>query len=257
MTPPVVPWGLDAKIDEWMRKQTALEFYCQAPEHNDSDGTTQEPTSNGKQASTSETNNWINDWKPPTDGIVWLADNVDTLEGLVRRKFYKDYKAAQRAVSKAVKEGGIQCIGTKKTKKGRRPEAYCGSPSSCLQHDLLGTEFRGAYSDVYCERGAKLLHGCDLIFHFTNERRGFVEIDTGTMTLNSKQRDRWHQYEDAQGVVLVVTKSLKRMKNLQEISEEIGDFSLFGVLDEVIKNSWGECYENIDGVAMSVEQVWK
>jgi len=50
MTPPVVPWGLDAKIDEWIRKQATLEFYCQTPKYHDSDDSTQEPTANRKQA---------------------------------------------------------------------------------------------------------------------------------------------------------------------------------------------------------------
>ena len=188
--------------------------------------------------------------------IEWLRENPDTYEGLARRGFFKEYKTAQRVVSKAFKKGQIKCIGTVKGENGRPALVFCGSRSSSIEHDLLGTELRGAYEGVSAERGGKLDHNCDLILHFSPSERGYVEIDTTKVSLN-KQKLRWRKYVDVQGVVLVVTTGPERMRNLQNISEEIGAFALFGILDEIIADPWGEVYETINGVRVTVEEPWR
>ena len=249
MVRPMVPWGLKRRIEEWKEWMHQTGFYairCEAVE-------TQEPAA--EEVAEHESPDSRLPVTDALDGVTFASHNPTTISQIVELGLEDNYKTAHKRIAQAVKKGVLQWIGKLKQGKGPPTKVASGYPSSIPGHEFLGSRFRGAYLDVAAERGPNLPRGCDLILRYSAKICALVEIDSGSVS-HSKQRERWRQYDGEQNLLLVVTSSRERMKNLQANAERVAAIALFGVLDEVVKDPWGQVYEVIDGRPISLGTAW-
>lgn len=144
-------------------------------------------------------------------------------------------------------------MGALQGETGRGKNVYCGWRPRSLEHDYELTKWCRCYPGLEYERGNELERGADAIA-WSDAAKAYLELDTGSMPLE-RVRQRWEQYRDSDGYLIVITTTEKRLRQLMDVSQCVKEVALFCRLDDVRRSPGGAVYFTTAGVAIPLGEV--
>lgn len=156
-----------------------------------------------------------------------LCHTAATPAQVVQAGYGVSADSVRKVLNSMVKKNEIKRVGSI-TVNGRKEHVYSNGAlcSGSLEHECGITEIATWFWNWFWIREPNLEAESDAYVKIGDVPM-FFEYDTGTMSLESKVRERWKSYTRYTDPVIVFSRSKKRMEGVMSVSESIKNQAIF------------------------------